>query len=148
MSCQQWVGLALLLLLSPKSVFSITSGYLERAKEKDFREWIVGIRRRIHENPELGYEEFMTSKLIRTELDGLGISYRHPVAVTGVVATVGSGGPPFVALRADMDALAVQVAVTPSLNITLSRTFSLLFQISIILYFLLWFLHSFSIFNF
>ena len=127
MNCQQWVGLALLLLLSPKSVFSITSGYLERAKEKDFHEWIVGIRRRIHENPELGYEEFMTSKLIRTELDGLGISYRHPVAVTGVVATVGSGGPPFVALRADMDALAVQVAVTPSLNITLSRTLSLLF---------------------
>lgn len=70
---------------------------------------MVGIRRKIHEIPELGYEEFETSKLIRAELDKLGISYEYPVAITGVIGYVGTGKPPFVAIRADMDALAMQV---------------------------------------
>lgn len=72
---------------------------------------MLGIRRKIHENPELGYEEFETSKLIRAELDKLGISYRYPVAITGVIGFVGTRKPPFVALRADMDALAMQVSL-------------------------------------
>ena len=70
---------------------------------------MVGIRRRIHENPELGYEEVETSKLVRTELEKMGVSYKYPVAVTGVVGYVGTGQAPFVALRADMDALPMQV---------------------------------------
>lgn len=72
---------------------------------------MVGIRRKIHENPELGYEEFKTSELIRAELDKLGVSYKHPVAVTGVIGYIGTGQPPFVALRADMDALPMEVLI-------------------------------------
>ncbi|KAG6606732.1 IAA-amino acid hydrolase ILR1-like 4 [Cucurbita argyrosperma subsp. argyrosperma] len=85
--------------------------FLQFAKEPELFDWMVGIRRKIHENPELGYEEFETSKLIRAELDKLGISYKYPVAGTGVIGFVGSGQPPFVAVRADMDALAMQELV-------------------------------------
>ncbi|KAJ4732008.1 IAA-amino acid hydrolase ILR1 [Rhynchospora pubera] len=100
-----------LLLFIVSIFFDSTNGasvLLERAQESEFTDWMVGIRRRIHENPELGYEEFETSKLIRKELDSMGIEYKHPFAVTGFV---GTGKPPFVGLRADMDALPIQESV-------------------------------------
>ncbi|CAL5199968.1 unnamed protein product [Lathyrus oleraceus] len=85
--------------------------FLDLAKEPHVFDWMVDIRRKIHENPEVAYEEFETSKLIREKLDELGIPYKHPVAVTGVIGYIGTGLPPFVALRADMDALLIQEAV-------------------------------------
>ncbi|XP_074285768.1 IAA-amino acid hydrolase ILR1-like 4 [Silene latifolia] len=84
---------------------------LNLTQKSEVYEWMVNIRRRLHENPELGFEEFETSKLIRKELEKLSIDYRYPVAVTGVVGYIGTGKPPFVALRADMDALPIQEVV-------------------------------------
>ncbi|KAL3504195.1 hypothetical protein ACH5RR_034036 [Cinchona calisaya] len=81
------------------------------AKKKENFEWIKSVRRRIHENPELAFEEYETSKLIREELEKMEISYRFPLAKTGIRATIGTGEPPFVAIRADMDALPIQEAV-------------------------------------
>ena len=82
--------------------------YLKIKEEsKSISDWIVKIRRELHEHPELMYEEFRTSELIRRELDKLDIQYIHPIAETGVLALIGNGNGPCVALRADMDALPI-----------------------------------------
>ncbi|CAK7356809.1 unnamed protein product [Dovyalis caffra] len=116
MSLFNWVSLVLFLylsrpILSLKGSSDISARFLSYAKKEELFDWMVGVRRKIHEYPELGYEEFETSKLIRAELDKMGIEYKYPLSVTGVVGFIGTGKPPFVALRADMDALAMQEMV-------------------------------------
>jgi IAA-amino acid hydrolase len=74
---------------------------------KELQAWIVSIRRQLHRFPELMYEEVKTSQLVRDTLDDLQIPYRAPIAKTGVLATIGTGNKPCIALRADMDALPI-----------------------------------------
>ncbi|XP_057987059.1 IAA-amino acid hydrolase ILR1-like 6 isoform X3 [Hevea brasiliensis] len=73
--------------------------------------WLKSVRRKIHENPELAFEEVKTSELVRNELEKMEIGYKYPLAKTGIRAWIGTGRPPFVALRADMDALPIQGTV-------------------------------------
>lgn len=113
MTFSKWVFLISIIfsVLKPQFSVRVSDQFLKFAKKDEVFDWMVGVRRKIHENPELGYEEFETSKVIRNELDKLGIEYKYPIAVTGVVGFIGSGEPPFVAIRADMDALAMQVFI-------------------------------------
>lgn len=68
---------------------------------------VVELRRSIHRNPELGFEEYKTAELIEAELDSLGIQHRR-IAKTGVVGVIKGGKPGrVVGLRADMDALPI-----------------------------------------
>ncbi|KAM5564264.1 IAA-amino acid hydrolase ILR1-like 6 [Rosa sericea] len=90
---------------------SCSESVLSFAKQPENVEWLKTIRRRIHEHPELAFEEVETSRLVRAELDRLDIDYRFPLATTGIRAWIGTGGPPFVAVRADMDALPIQGTV-------------------------------------
>ena len=49
--------------------------------------------------------------MCRSQLDKFSISYKHPIAETGILATIGSGKPKF-ALRTDMDALPIEARST------------------------------------
>lgn len=68
------------------------------------------VRRDLHRNPELGFQEFRTAGIIASELSQLGIETQTGVAKTGVVGLLdgGKGEGPVVLLRFDMDALPIQ----------------------------------------
>lgn len=73
---------------------------------------VVAWRRDIHQNPELGNQEFRTAKLVATHLKRLGFDeVRTGIAHTGVVGVLKGKRPGGVlALRADMDALPIREA--------------------------------------
>ncbi|MFZ5918996.1 MAG: M20 metallopeptidase family protein [Chloroflexota bacterium] len=75
-------------------------------KAKTLAPQLIDIRRRIHRQPEFGFEEVETARLVCRVLDRLGVRCRAGVARTGVVAEIGQGRP-VIALRADMDALPI-----------------------------------------
>lgn len=74
---------------------------------KELFQQMVRIRREIHMRPELGYQEENTAVIITEELKRLGIKSTTGIGKTGVVGQINDTGP-VVALRADMDALAIQ----------------------------------------
>lgn len=72
---------------------------------------LIQIRHELHRNPELGFQEHETAKLIATELERLGLPFEAGIGKTGIVATVTGKRPDngrHIGLRADMDALPIQ----------------------------------------
>lgn len=70
----------------------------------------IDLRHRLHQIPELLFEEFETAAMIRAELDRLEIEYVAGVneAPTATVAVIGNASKPCIALRADIDALPIE----------------------------------------
>ncbi|NBT07898.1 MAG: amidohydrolase [Chitinophagia bacterium] len=68
----------------------------------------VTIRRHLHANPELSYQEFETSKYVQAQLKAIGIPFTV-IATTGVLGIIEGKNPSkrIIALRADMDALPI-----------------------------------------
>ncbi len=74
---------------------------------------LISIRRALHSNPEIGFEEHETAALIRERLDAAGIPYRSGLGKTGIAASVGKGNGKLVAIRGDIDCLPIQEIRTP-----------------------------------
>jgi len=76
---------------------------------KDYLSEITLLRRQIHSNPELAFEEFETAELVTKFLKENGIEYKEGIAKTGVVGLIHGKNPnaKTIALRADMDALPI-----------------------------------------
>lgn len=70
---------------------------------------ILDIRRHLHANPELSFQEYETSKYVCSKLDEWGIHYKAGYVETGVIALIEGKNPSskVIALRGDMDALPI-----------------------------------------
>ncbi len=75
-----------------------------RAQSEQLTNW----RRHLHSHPELSGEERETARFIADELRKIGFSPQEHVGGHGVVAELAVNGAPWVALRADTDALPIQ----------------------------------------
>ncbi len=74
----------------------------------DFQSEMIQWRHYFHENPELAYKEFNTSKKVVELLKTFGITnIEEGIGKTGVVATLENGSGKSIGLRADMDALPI-----------------------------------------
>lgn len=77
---------------------------------KNYEEEIVSNYKKLHQIPEIGFNEFETSKYIQDKLDEYGVDYEVN-SITGVVGNIVTDpeGKTF-AIRADMDALPISEA--------------------------------------
>ncbi len=73
------------------------------------KEYIIGLRRKIHEYPELDFELPKTIALVKSELDKLGLPYTEEFGESSVVAYINPQITSYtIGIRADMDALPVE----------------------------------------
>lgn len=89
----------------------MSSNFKDQIKElaKKYKGEVLTIRRHLHQNPELSFEEYKTADFIAEKLKSLGIETQTGVAGTGVVGLIRGKNPDkkTVALRADIDALPI-----------------------------------------
>jgi len=77
-------------------------------KVEEIQEDLVKWRRKIHQNPEIGFQEVDTSNFIAEKLEDFNIPYER-VCKTGIVGLIKGGKPgETLAIRADIDALAME----------------------------------------
>lgn len=88
----------------------MTTAYLAEALQARVGEFIA-LRREIHREPELAFEEHRTAALVADKLEGWGYEVTRGVGGTGVVGALRRGhGGRRLGLRADMDALPIEEA--------------------------------------
>lgn len=70
---------------------------------------LIECRHQLHENPELAFEEYETTKALKRWLSEAGVEMLNLPLETGVLAVIRGGKPgPVICLRTDIDALPIQ----------------------------------------
>jgi amidohydrolase len=79
---------------------------------QELRAALIDLRRAIHAEPELAFQEERTARKLELALEQLGVKDVRRVAGTGVIARIQgtTRGAPAVAIRGDIDALPIQEA--------------------------------------
>lgn len=73
------------------------------------KQYIIRLRRELHQIPEIGFDLPKTLAVVRRELELIGLPYTECFGTSSIVATLNEGvGSKTIAIRADMDALPVQ----------------------------------------
>lgn len=79
------------------------------AEKPEFNDWLVALRRDIHRQPELAFEEHDTTARVCRELERIGARVQTFADITGAVGILeGAADGPTLGLRADIDALPLQ----------------------------------------
>ncbi|MFH0768964.1 MAG: M20/M25/M40 family metallo-hydrolase, partial [Chloroflexota bacterium] len=72
------------------------------------RDEIISIAETILRNPEPGFKEFKTAKLVSEKMTGLGIPHQTGIGITGIKGAVNGGSPgPSVCVMGELDSLIV-----------------------------------------
>jgi len=86
----------------------------EKIKElaKQYKQEVIAVRRHLHANPELSFNEEKTSVYVQNLLKKEGVEFKNGIAGHGIVALIKGNNPTkkTIALRADMDALPITEA--------------------------------------
>ena len=81
-------------------------------KSKEVNDYVIKVRRHLHENPELSMEEFKTIEFVTEQLTSMNIPY-ETVANGGIIGKIeGAKQGKTLILRADLDGLPMQEATT------------------------------------
>lgn len=79
-----------------------------KALAEKYNDYIIDRRRYFHAHPELSFKEFETTKVLKAELEAMGLEIQTFEDYPGLVATLDTGKPGrTLMLRADIDALPV-----------------------------------------
>ncbi len=97
--------------IAPRVVYLYTMSLLADIQQKSqtYSQQTVQLRRHLHANPELSYQEHKTARYVADTLTQFGLQPVEGIADTGVVVLIEGKNPSkkVVALRADMDALPI-----------------------------------------
>ncbi|GAA3027352.1 M20 family metallopeptidase [Kitasatospora albolonga] len=87
-----------------------------RARVRAYQAELIAFRRDLHRHPELGRQEFRTTRLLRERLLAAGLTPKVLPGGTGMTVDIvppgTKSGTPFLAFRADIDALPIDDAKT------------------------------------
>ncbi len=101
-------ALAVIFALSPLLAAPVRADEALSAAVAEDYEFLGGLYRHFHTNPELSFQETESAARLAEEWRSLGFEVTEDVGQTGVVAVMENGEGPTVMLRADMDALPVE----------------------------------------